>query len=209
MWLCGSLLTIIRARIVYSRSLSGKFTVRVPAPAGALTRARYTVDMRLVLLLLLAAASLPAEFLEVRIEVGNMDCVTCVQSLQVSLRKIRGVEKINITPQGEAEFSLLPGNKVTLERLRDAIKGVGFTPKGAHVVARGKAITAEGKWRFEVDGIAKTYNLAASHDATIRAIRARDGQIITVKAFSAPPPDPRTEPSFDVESLVEASGEHR
>jgi len=159
--------------------------------------------MRLVLLLLAAAASLPAEFLHVRMEIANMDCLTCVQTLELGLKKIRGVEKVTVGPQNSAEFVLLPGNKVTLERLRDAIKGVGFTPKSAHVTVKGKPVTAEGQWRFEVAGIEKVYNLSAPSNETVRSIRARDGQIITVKAISAPPPDPRTMPSLDVDSVVE------
>ncbi|MFN0102747.1 MAG: heavy-metal-associated domain-containing protein [Bryobacteraceae bacterium] len=159
--------------------------------------------MRLVPLLLLAASSLSAEFLQARIEIGNMDCVTCVQSLEMGLKKIRGVEKVTVGPQNSADFVLQPGNKVTLERLRDAIKGVGFTPNTAHVIVRGKPVTAEGQWRFEVDGIAKTYNLSTPSNDTVRAIRARDGQVITVKAVSPPPPDPRTMPSLAVDSVVE------
>jgi copper chaperone CopZ len=159
--------------------------------------------MRIVLLLLLAAGSLSAEFLEVRIEISNMDCVTCVQTLELGLKKIRGVEKVTVGPLNSAEFLLVPGNKVTLERLRDAIKGVGFTPRSAFVLVKGKPVTAEGQWRFEVDGIAKIYNLSAAGNHTILAIRARDGQTITVKAVSPPPPDPRTMPSLHVDSVVE------
>lgn len=159
--------------------------------------------MRLALLLLLAAVNLSAEFLEVRMEIQNMDCVSCVQSLQAGLRRIRGVEKVNVGPENSALFVLQPGNKVTLERLRDAIKGVGFTPASAQVIVRGKPLTSEGQWRFEVDGIAKTYNLAARTDDTIRALRNVDGQLITVKANTAPPPDPRTMPSLDVTELVQ------
>ncbi len=166
-------------------------------------RPRYTEIMRLVLILLAAAASLPAEFLLVRMDIANMDCLTCVQTLEMGLKKIRGVEKVTVGPQNNAEFVLHPGNKVTLERLRDAIKGVGFTPQSAFVTVKGKPVTAEGKWRFEVDGIDKTYNLSAPSTDTIRAMRARDGQTITVKAVSAPPPDPRTMPSLDVDSVVE------
>lgn len=157
----------------------------------------------MVLLLLLAAASLPAEFLHVRMEISNMDCLTCVQTLELGLKKIRGVEKVTVGPQNNAEFALVPGNKLTLERLRDVIKGVGFTPRSAFVVVKGKPVTAEGQWRFEVDGIAKTYNLSAPNNDTIRAIRARDGQLITVKGVSAPPPDPRTMPSLEIDSVVE------
>jgi len=159
--------------------------------------------MRILVILLAAAASLPAEFLQVRMEIANMDCLSCVQTLELGLKKIRGVEKVTIGPQNSAEFFLQPGNKVTLERLRDAIKGVGFTPKSAVVLVKGKPVTAEGQWRFEVDGIDKTYNLSAPSNDTIRAIRARDGQVITVNATSPPPPDPRTMPSLEVGSVVE------
>jgi copper chaperone CopZ len=159
--------------------------------------------MRLLALLLLAAASLPAEFLQVRIEVANMDCLTCVQSLEMGLKKIRGVEKVTVGPQNSADFTLLPGNKVTLERLRDAIKAVGFTPNTAHVTVKGKPLTGEGLWRFEVDGLAKIYTLSAPSNETIGAIRARDGNTITVKAVSPPPPDPRTTPSLVVDSVVD------
>lgn len=170
---------------------------------GSLTLPRYTGFMRLALLVLLTAASLPAEFLEVRLDVRNMDCVTCVQTLELGLKKIRGVEKVTVGPQNSVEFVLIPGNKLTLERFRDAIKGVGFTPGAAHVIVRGKPVTAEGQWRFEVDGIAKIYNLSAAHENTIKSLRATDGKLITVKAVSAPPPDPRTMPSLDVDSVVD------
>jgi copper chaperone CopZ len=159
--------------------------------------------MRLVVLLLFSAAGLFAEFLAVRLEVANMDCTSCVQSLETGLKRIRGVEKVIVGPQNSVAFVLQPGNKLTLERLRDAIKGVGFTPNMAHVTVRGKAVTAEGKWRFEVDGIAKSYNLAAASNDTVRALRAQDGQVITVKATSPPPPDPHTQPSLAVDALVE------
>lgn len=159
--------------------------------------------MRIVLILLAAAATLPAEFLQVRMEITNMDCLTCVQTLEQGLKKMRGVEKVTVGPQNSAEFILLPGNKVTLEVLRDAIKGVGFTPKSAFVTVKGKPVTSEGQWRFQVDGIAKIYNLAAPSNDTIRSIRALDGKIITIKGVSAPPPDPRTMPSLEVESVVE------
>lgn len=159
--------------------------------------------MRLALLALLSTAGLFAEFLEVRMEVRNMDCVTCVQTMETGLKKIRGVEKVTVGPQNSVEFILVPGNKLTLERFRDAIKGVGFTPGSAQVVVRGKPLTGEGQWRFEVDGIAKIYNLAASHNDTIKAISTHNGKLITVKAVSAPPPDPRTMPSLDVDSVVD------
>ena len=158
--------------------------------------------MRLVALLAAAALSMRAEFLQVRLEVSKMDCATCVQTMESGLKKIKGVEKVEVAVN-EVAFTLLPGNKITLERLRDQIKGVGFTPGTAHVVVKGKPVTNEGQWRFEVDLLGKTYNLAAKMGTTIQALRAKDGALITVKAASPAPPDPRTMPSLDVEEVVE------
>lgn len=157
----------------------------------------------MALLLLLTAAGVSAEFLEIRMEVRNMDCVTCVQTMETGLKKIRGVEKVTVGPQNSVEFILIPGNKLTLERFRDAIKGVGFTPGAAHVIVRGKPSTAEGQWKFDVEGISKTYNLSAPHNETIKTLSLHNGKLITVKAVSAPPPDPRTMPSLDVDSVVD------
>lgn len=165
---------------------------------------RYTGLMRIALLAVFAAATLSAEFLEIRLDVKDMDCASCAQSMETSLKRIRGVEKVAIVSPTQVEFLLANGNKHTLERFRDAIKGVGFTPLGAKVVVRGKAITAQGQWRFEVEGIGKSYTLAASQAETIQALRAKDGQIITVRAVSPLPPDPHTTPALNVDSLVEA-----
>lgn len=165
---------------------------------------RYTGNMRIALLGIFAAATLSAEFLEIRMEVRDMDCASCAQSMETSLKRMRGVEKVSIVSPTQVEFLLATGNKHTLERFRDAIKGVGFTPMNAKVVVRGKAITAQGQWRFEVDGIGKSYSLAASQTETIQALRKKDGQTITVRAISPLPPDPHTTPSLNVDSLVEA-----
>ena len=59
--------------------------------------------MRLAPLLLLTAAALPAEFLEIRMEVRNMDCLTCVQTMETGLKKIRGVEKVTVGPQNSVD----------------------------------------------------------------------------------------------------------
>lgn len=143
-----------------------------------------------------------AEFLQVRLEVAKMDCATCVQSMESGLKRIKGVEKVEVAVNA-VSFTLQPGNKITLERLRDQIKGVGFTPGTAEVVVKGKPVTNEGQWRFEVDLLGKTYNLAAKLGETIQTLRAKDGAVITVKASSPAPPDPRTIPSLDVEAVVE------
>ncbi|MBM3783907.1 MAG: heavy-metal-associated domain-containing protein [Acidobacteria bacterium] len=157
--------------------------------------------MRLIVLITALAAPLSAEFLAVRLEVEQMDCASCVRSLEAGLKRIRGVEKVTVSTANGAEFTLTPGNRVTLDRLRDAIKGVGFTPRTAYVTVKGKAVTADGKWRFDVDGIAQTFNMSASRNDTIRALRSNNGKTVTVKGVSPLPPDPRTTANLDVQTL--------
>jgi copper chaperone CopZ len=152
--------------------------------------------------LLLAGAMARAEFLEVHLEVNQMDCAACVASLEIAFKKIRGVSKVAVIPEKGAEFTLQPGNRVTLERLRDTIKGVGFTPARASVVVKGKPLTLDGQWRFEVEGIGKTYTLNANDEATIRKLRGEDGKVITVRAVSPAPPDPRTLPALQVSEIL-------
>lgn len=158
--------------------------------------------MRLLLLLVASALVSRAEFLEVRLQVNDMDCETCVKSLEIALRKMKGMKTVKVRPElGGAEFILVPGNKLTLEQLRDYIKGVGFRPMAADVVARGRATTADGSWRFTVDGIEKSYMLSAANEDVMKVLRTEDGRTVTVRARSQPPPDPRTTPILEVMEL--------
>lgn len=169
-------------------------------PVGA----RYTGSMRGLLSLCLAAIPLQAEFLTVRLEVREMDCASCMQSLDGSLRKIRGVDDVTVDAREGIRFTLKPGNRITLDRLRDQIKGVGFTPGIAHVKVAGKPLTTDGQWRFAVEGVPQTFNLTAKLPETMKALQTNDGHVVTVEAISPPPPDPRTMPTLDVKALVPA-----
>lgn len=157
--------------------------------------------MRFAPIFLLAAAPLTAEFLSVRLEVSDMDCASCAQSLESSLKRIRGVDKVTLSPQNGAEMTLQPGNKLTLERLRDAIKGVGFTPKTAHVKVKGTPVTDAGQWRFTIDLTSQNFNLTATGADTLKALQQNSGKMVTMEAVSPLPPDPRTTPTLDVKSL--------
>jgi copper chaperone CopZ len=164
----------------------------------------YTGKMRVVALaLIISSFALRAEFLRVHLEISQMDCATCITSLEIGFRKMKGVEKVSVSSGKGAEFDLQPGNRITLERLRDTVKGIGFTPTDANVSVKGKVITGDGQWRFEVTGIQKTYSLSAPNDAMIEKLKAADGRVITLTGISPAPPDPRTIPSIKVTSFVE------
>lgn len=159
--------------------------------------------MRKLLLLCAPLALAQAEFLHVTLAVDKMDCATCVKSMEIGLRKIRGVEKVGVDPATGVDFTLAPGNRISLEQLRDAIKGIGFRPGDAKVIVRGTPVTHDGRWRFEVEGTGKMYNLSSRHDHVVLGLQEKPAAVRRVHATSAVPPDPQTTPLLDVTEIVQ------
>lgn len=92
-------------------------------------------------LLLFAAFALPAsaEFLQIEMRYGGMSCASCLRSVRASLGKHRAVAKVEAPADRPAVLvELKPENTLTLEEMRDILKGVGFTPEEAVVTAAGR-----------------------------------------------------------------------
>lgn len=107
-------------------------------------------------LLLLLGSGLRGEFLSVEMQFGGLDCPSCSGSLESAFRRIRGVENVQVARDRQAvRLQLKEGNRVRLERLRDALKGLGYTPGEATVEVRGKALGD----RLEVSGFEPAYVL--------------------------------------------------
>jgi len=110
--------------------------------------------------LLLAARPLPAELLHVELSVGGLDCLSCAQSVDRVLKRIKGVDRAAFrTADAVAILDLQAGNSVTMERIRDAMKGIGYTPKTAKIAARGEARQDGGQWIFRVSESGAEYAL--------------------------------------------------
>lgn len=113
--------------------------------------------------LILAAAPLGAELLHVEQPVGGLDCISCAQSMDKTLKKIKGVETATFRlADAVAVLEMKPGNTTSLDDIRDAVKRVGFTPKEAKVTVRGEARMEDGHWLFRVAGGAVEYALEVS-----------------------------------------------
>jgi cation transport ATPase len=112
-----------------------------------------------VLIALLAVcAPLPAELLHVELSVGGLDCISCAQSVDRALKRIKGVETAAFrTQDAVAVLDLKAGNTVEMEQIRDAVKGIGYTPGAAKVTVRGDARQEGGKWLFRVTGSGAEY----------------------------------------------------
>ena len=135
-----------------------------------------------LLALALASRPLPAELLHVEQSVGGLDCISCAQSVDRALKRIKGVEAASFrTADAVALVDLKAGNNVTMEQIRDAVKGIGYTPRSARVTVRGEARQEGGKWLFRVDGSGAEYPLDISAGQAIAP-----GPMIVEGSFADP-----------------------
>ena len=105
--------------------------------------------------------------------------------MSVSIRKIPGVESVNVSlKQGLVSITLKPGNTVTLEQVRKAIKNDAFAPKEARVVAVGELATAGGKLQFK---IARTNEVFPVEPAPHALWRKQTGKPLLVNGIISEP----------------------
>jgi copper chaperone CopZ len=104
-------------------------------------------------LTILLALPLSAELRKVEMTLGGLDCDSCALSVDRVVKRIRGVD--TATYDAKANLVIVtfkPDNKVQLSAIRDAVKGVGYTPGEVRVSARGSLTQEGGQWQFQVTG---------------------------------------------------------
>jgi copper chaperone CopZ len=124
------------------------------------------------------AAPASAEHLRIEIKVYGMDCATCAHGLTVAMKKLQGVETVDISlNKSAAELRLRTGNTVTVEQLRTIIKHNGFTPKEAIVTTIATPARKAGALTLEVNGQPTVLAVAAGSapDAVKALTRAAAG----------------------------------
>jgi copper chaperone CopZ len=90
-----------------------------------------------------------AELLRAEFTLPGMDCAYCNGAMSGAVKKIDGVESVELVPEKSAAvIRLKAGNKVTLAQLRRIIKSVGYDAKDATITARGRF--AEAGTRFDL-----------------------------------------------------------
>lgn len=101
--------------------------------------------------------------------------------MRVAVEGMSGVTEAAVSlNEGEVVIELAEANDVTLERLRDAIRDQGFTPREADVRLGGTAESREGGWFFLVPESEVRYRILA--DPEIREIlERREGQSVVVR----------------------------
>ena len=97
-----------------------------------------------------------------------------------------------------AILQLLEGNTIRLERIRDEIKGVGFTPKEAVLSALGRASQAQGIWSFTVEGTNQKFLLSPLEPGIARHLNP--GKLIRIEAVQPAPVSPTAELTLEIKS---------
>ncbi len=134
---------------------------------------------RFVMFLMIAAFA-RAEFLRVEVAIRDMNCEPCSQSLQSSLERMRGVEKVEVDfKTAVVRVKLAEKTRIGVDQVWDAIKRVGFTPGETTVTVRG-AVHAS---KLEVPETGRTFVIEG---------RVTEGDAVELTGTIAPPPDPRT-----------------
>jgi copper chaperone CopZ len=140
----------------------------------------------LLLIVTLGAGRLGAEFLHVEQSVGGLDCASCAQSVDKTLKKIKGVETANFRmADAVAILELKAGNVTPLDEIRDAVKRIGYTPGVAKVRVRGEARMESGKWLFRVAGGGAEYALDVAGEAIGQQVRQSAGGVAVVEGSIA------------------------
>jgi len=66
----------------------------------------------------------------VLVQVDGLSCPFCSYGLEKKLKKLNGVEKVEIhMRQGKAEMKIKPGVTITDESIKQAVIDAGFTPR--------------------------------------------------------------------------------
>jgi copper chaperone CopZ len=104
--------------------------------------------------------------------------------VSVLVKRIDGVESVDVSlKEGAATVKLKPGNHVTVDEVRDAIRKNGFTPKDADVTIAGKVVERNGKPALAVSGSDLVYLLGQSSEAKGKAeeLQKQIGRDVIVK----------------------------
>jgi copper chaperone CopZ len=110
---------------------------------------------RLGTLLLLGAIAAPAQFLEFRVRFDDGGCLSCAESLEERLERVRGVETATLDlERGIVEFKLAADNRVRLAPLMSRIEQGAAKALETRLVAKGVVVDDAGVRRLELQGAA-------------------------------------------------------
>jgi copper chaperone CopZ len=118
--------------------------------------------------------------------------MTCAHVVDVALRKVAGVESVEVSlNKGLATVKLKPGNTVTVPQLWELIHKNGYTPKATVVAVRGDLENANGRLQLKVAGTQDTLALVADpkNPGGYSEASQKLGQTVTIQGVMMPGKD--------------------
>ena len=153
--------------------------------------------MKILTLLFCISLAAQAQFLTIEMNVEGMDCVSCVSGLEAKLKRMRGVESVTVdAAKSLVSLKLAANNSVRMERIRDDIKAIGFTPKRARITAIGKVLTEDGAKLFVIESTNQRHSIAAGSEKFSSLLNS--GKPVLVEAFQSPGPSPQDLPTLEL-----------
>ena len=153
--------------------------------------------MKLLVLLFCFCLPAQAQFLTIDLTVDGMDCVSCVAGLDTKLKRLRGVESVTVNAaKNLVSLKLAAANSVRIDRIRDDIKGIGFTPKRATITAIGKTIKEAGEVLFLLESTNQRHTILPGAEKFSALLNS--GKLVLIEAFQSPGPTPQDLPTFEL-----------
>src|SRR5580698_9976737 len=115
--------------------------------------------------------------------------MTCAHVVDVALRKVAGVESVEVSlNKGLATVKLKAGNTVSVAQLWELIHKNGYTPKATSVSVRGDLVNANGRLELRVSGTKDILALAADpkDPAALSQASKRAGQTAVIQGVMEP-----------------------
>lgn len=92
-----------------------------------------------------------AQITKVDQEVFGMDCAPCAYGLERGLKKMDGIEKVQVSlNEGKAYLDLTANNNLSLKQIQEEVKVNGFSAKNAEVVLEGQLIKEDNALKIKV-----------------------------------------------------------
>ena len=110
-----------------------------------------------------------AQLLNVDQEVFGMDCAPCAYGLERGLKKLDGLEKVQVSlNDGKAYVSLAAENELTLRKIQEEVKQNGFSARNAEVTLKGELRQQGNFWQINVHN--ETFQLASDTDPAVTSV---------------------------------------
>ena len=157
----------------------------------------------LLTLLMFPALGAQAEYRKVSLTVFGMDCAPCAHAIHVSMKGIRGVDKVDVDLNtGLVVIQLTQGNNATMQQFNAAVEKNGFTHKDAKVVAVGKLGGTPAAPYLEISGTADHYALSPSGQPA--DLTGLSGKTVTVSGSLPQVAKGKVPERLTYDSIVEA-----